>query len=665
MRKKRRNKRSQPKNKPTLHFGTGDLSGWTPVGISGYRGSGATPATRELIQNGLDAASDAKVTPARMLFRVRTYKTRDIPGIEAYRQAFQEAQESWEKKTQGDMPDNAITVIEEIRSCLDKETCEVLHVLDNGIGLDEIRMEALLTDGRSAKDSGAAGSYGNGHIVAFPASNLRYVMYGGLILKENQQVRMLCSGHIILASREGKKKEGLSKDGYFVNKLTHDFFNPHDFPEGNEIPSLVRDQLDYIESEWGTGSVVSIIGFNHFRNQDKEQTIRAGIFRAASSNFFEAINRDQLVIGVEENGETEFLNRETLGQVLCENKHHKRSSDGFLTGNRAFEAFRALNEGDETLVSTCLGDVKIIVKQPLSNGPTRVDLCRNGMWITDNLPRYQNHFGRFAPFHCVIPILANIELNRFIRKAEGPLHNKLSMSLLTNADDKDKLSNALVAIREKLKEIVPTLDDESFRPPGIFQVRTGGLERGGRKPNTTGTLTVVKPPLRSTRLEPDDETEDEIEKKKGRKKLKRKRKRSKSFQRSGNHIQFQGLVVPTGHRSCKVSIVSGAKNQNSELRFIIDESIDITSHGGPRESFAFINPDDLLINGRPVQDEFLRQDDAENVLGIELGSLDENEICQIEFKYSMPDDLLISDDQEVVLKAEMIRRASAVKEEGV
>ena len=361
------------------------------------------------------------------------------------------------------------------------------------------------------------------------------------------------------------------------------------------------------------------------------------------------------------------MHRKTLERVLHENKDNKRSTDGFLTGNRAYEALRALNEGEETLVPTSLGDVKIFVKHPLSNGPTRVDLCRNGMWITDNIPRYQNHFARLAPFHCVIPILANIELNRFIRRAEGPLHNKLTLSLLSNTD-KDQLSDALVAIREKLKEIVPTLDDESFRPQGIFQVRTGGLERGGNKPSTTGTLTVVKQPKRSKHLVPDDEAEDEKERnggKKGRKKYTKNSNRSKRFQRSGNHLQFQGLVVPSSHRSCKVSIASGEKTQNSELRFAIDESIDITSRGGPSEVFAILNPDGLLINGNPVQKECLRQDDEGNVLGIELGYLDENETRLVEFKFSLPDDLLIGNDQEVVLKAEMIRRATAIKDEGV
>ena len=543
----------------------------------------------------------------------------------------------------------------------------VLHVLDNGIGLNEKRMEALLADGISAKGTGAAGSYGNGHIVAFPASNLRYVMYGGLFTQENQKAKMLCAGHVILATSEGKNKERLSKDGYFVNKLTHDLFNPHEFPEDNKVPSLIREQLDHIKSEWGTGSVVSIIGFNHFRNQDQEQSIKEGIFRAASCNYFEAIRRDQLVIEVEENGKTESLNQETLEQILIENKDNRRSIDGFLSGSRAYDACNALKEGTEASVTTNMGEVKIFFKYPVNNSQTRVGLCRNGMWITDDLPRYQNHFGRHTPFHCVIPLLENTELNQLVRKAENPLHNALNLKQLSKIDNK-QLSDVLVAIRDKLKIIVPTLDDESFRPQDIFMVRSGGVETGGRRPSATGTMTVVRQPKQSKHLVPGDAEEDEKERNgedDGGKKCTEKRKRSKPFQRSGNHLQFQGLVVPNGHRSCKVSIASGEKTQNSELRFAIDESIDITARGGAREVFAIINPNGLLINGNPVQNEYLRQDKEGNVLGVELGHLEENETRLVEFNYSLPNDLLIGNDQAVVLKTEMIRRATAIKDEGV
>lgn len=651
------------KNKASLHFGPGDMSGWTPVGVSGYRALKSTAAIRELIQNGLDAAADKKVSPARMRFQVQEYQIQDIPGIDMYRKVFQEAQEVQRKLVGGKVPDNAEAIIMDISECLNKETCEVLHVLDNGIGLNKERMEALLADGVSVKDPGAAGSYGNGHIVAFPASDLRYVLYGGLFF-ENQTQKMLCSGHVILATREGKRGQRISKDGYFVNKLKSDLYNPYDFPENDEIPLMIRQQLEWIKNEWQTGSVVSIVGFNQFRKSGTKKPIREEIFRASSCNFFEAINRDHLVIEVEENGNIESLDKNSLERILEDNRDQKRSSDTFLSGNRAYEAFHVLKEGNREIVSTDLGEVEIVVKYPVESGQTRVDLCRNGMWITGSLPRFQNQFGNFTPFHCVLPLLENAKLNRIVRKAEGPLHNGLSIDLLSQ-DEKKQLRDVLSAIRDRLREIVPPLNEESFRPDDIFLVRTKGMARGGGKPGTTGTMTVVKRRRKSQSYEQQKEVHgDHQGTGVGEGRGSYKENRSGSFRRYGSQMQFQGLVVPTGPRSCKVNIVSGEKTQESELRFVLDESIDVTSDGVTKDLFVSINPDSLLINGSSAREDQLRKDDKGNVLGVVLGGLNEKQESVIEMDYTIPNDLLVRDNQKVVLKVEMIRRVSTDKGSG-
>ncbi len=651
------------RRKPALHFGPGDTSGWTPVGVSGYRALKSTAAIRELIQNGLDAASDAKALPARMRFRVEGYQIQDIPSIDLYRRYFKEAQDVQRELVGGNVPDNAEAIINDINECLNKQTCEVLHVLDNGIGLNEERMKALLADGLSVKDSGAAGSYGNGHIVAFPASDLRYILYGGLFL-ENQTPKMICSGHVILATRKGEKGGGISKDGYFVNELKDDLFNPYDFPENKEIPLLIRKQLEWIKDEWQTGSVVSIVGFNKFRKSGAKNTILKEIFRAAACNFFEAINRDHLVIDVEENGNIESLDKSSLERILEDNKDQRRSSDTFLSGNRAYEAFRVLKEGNREMVSTDLGEVEIVVKCPVESGQTRIDLCRKGMWITSNLPRFQNQFGNLTPFHCILPLLKNTQLNRIVRKAEGPLHNSLSTDLLS-ATEREKFNGVLSAIRDRLKEIIPPLNEESFRPDDIFLVRTKGLVKGGGRPNTTGTMTVVKRRRKSQNYEQQEEVDSGHEGTGvGEGSRSYNANRFGSFRRHGSQMQFQGLVVPTGPRSCKVSVVSGEKTQESEIRFALDESIDVTSDGAIKDLFVSINSDSLRVNGEPAREDQLRKDDNGNVLGVGLGGLNEKQEFEIEMDYSIPNDLLIRDDQKVVLKVEMVRRAATDKRAG-
>ncbi len=558
------------------------------------------------------------------------------------------------------MPDNAEAVIKDINSCLGEQTCHILHVLDNGIGLNQERMKALLADGFSVKDEEAAGSYGNGHVVAFPASDLRYVLYGGLFL-ENQTYKTICSGHVILATREGKKGKPLGKDGYFVNRLRGNLSDPYDFPENGQIPPLIRQQLEWIKNEWETGSVVSIIGFNQFRNSSNENTIREEIFRTAACNFFEAINRDHLVIEVEEKGNAESLNKNTLEQILEKNKEQKRSSDSFLSGNRAYEAFHVLKHGDREMVPTNLGEVEIVVKHPVESGQTRVDLCRKGMWITSHLPRFQNQFGNLIPFHCVIPLLENTKLNRIVRKAEGPLHNSISISLLPQ-DDKQQFTDVLKAIRERLVQIVPQMNNESFRPDDIFRVRTEGMVRGDGKPSVTGSMTKVR------RYRKPQEAQQRGEEQSGPDGTgvgggggSYNVNRSGSFRRQGSQMQFRGLVVPTGPRSCMANIVSGEKTQESEIRFVLDENIDVTSDGAINDLLVSIDPDSLRVNGVPVREDRLRKDDKGNVLGVMLSDLQKNQESEIEMDYTIPDDLLVRDDQKVVLKVEMVRRASTDK----
>ena len=165
----------------TFRFGPAtSWSGFTPTGVSGFNDLQPGVVVRELLQNALDAAVAAGEPTAIVHFAVRTVRTADIPGCAEYRDALGSAVESQTRRSvNGALPDNAQQVVDTITAALDRDTCSVLVILDNGIGLDATSMDALLSDGTSAKQDAATGSYGNGHMVAIPASDLRYVLYGG------------------------------------------------------------------------------------------------------------------------------------------------------------------------------------------------------------------------------------------------------------------------------------------------------------------------------------------------------------------------------------------------------------------------------------------------------------------------------------------------------
>ena len=155
-----------------LRFGPGSPSGFTPSGIAGFSDLRPAAVVRELIQNSLDAAVEANVGTAIVRFRLTRCKTRNIPGIAEYRTAFLAAVENHERMGGGQLPSQAERVVQVMHTAAIRREQDILSVLDNGIGLDEVRMTALLSDGISAKGEAATGTFGNGHSVAIPASDL-------------------------------------------------------------------------------------------------------------------------------------------------------------------------------------------------------------------------------------------------------------------------------------------------------------------------------------------------------------------------------------------------------------------------------------------------------------------------------------------------------------
>ena len=179
-----------------LRFGPGSPSGFTPSGIASFSDLRPAAVVRELIQNSLDAAVEANVGTAVVRFRLTRRKTSYIPGIREYQRAFLAAVDNHKRMGGGELPSQAQRVVQVMQAAAFRDEQDILSVLDNGIGLNETRMTALLSDGVSAKGEAATGTFGNGHSVAIPASDLRYVLYGGLNSKQDR----ICAGHAVIAS---------------------------------------------------------------------------------------------------------------------------------------------------------------------------------------------------------------------------------------------------------------------------------------------------------------------------------------------------------------------------------------------------------------------------------------------------------------------------------
>ena len=274
-----------------LLFGPGSPSGFTPSGIASFSDLRPAAVVRELIQNSLDAAVEAGVPTATVLFRLTRHKTHDIPGIKSYRKAFFSAVRTHKDMGGGRLPSQAERVVQVIDDAVQRNEQDVLAVLDNGIGLDPTKMTALLSDGVSAKGGAATGTFGNGHTVAIPASNLHYVLYGGVTADGSR----IGAGHAVLASSIVRnQKYQTSGDGFLVKGFRD---GSYEYAKGTSLPDLITENLDDIEQGSGHGTAVIIPAFNNFRESAPLWDL---VSTAAACNFFQAIDEGWLVVQVED-----------------------------------------------------------------------------------------------------------------------------------------------------------------------------------------------------------------------------------------------------------------------------------------------------------------------------------------------------------------------------
>ena len=646
-----------------LRFGQGvEISGFTAAGITAFSDLNPEAIVREIIQNSWDAAREAKRDIARVRFEVIKHKLSQVPGIQQYRNAFNRAKQAQERLRSGHrgLSDQAKDVVQAIEACLASEQCTTLFALDNGIGLDESRMTGILADGVSVKGETSAGAVGNGHFVVIPASDLRYVLYGGL----TNEGKMVGSGHAVLASHENDKdRKPMSKDGYFVKEIKPNLFEPYDFPQGLEVPLYIRQKLEWIANQWSSGTAVAVPGFNRFR--ERNSSLEDIISKAAACNFFASFARKELQIEfVEDDQEPVILDHTTIDDTLRKFSDEKRSRNKFLSGSRAFAAFETIQTGRDVIVETDIGNVSMKLRE-VPDGKTRIDLCRNGMWITDKLPSKlrESQFTGLKPFHCVLLLDAEDgEIHQLVRQAEGPLHNQLEVKKLTSRDERGKLTKAMDAVASKIREIVPEYDSERFKIPDVLSITSHGITSGGRRSSRVGSFNEVKRRRVVLAVEAGSVEEDSPEYPESEKKPTRNGGTSQqtggrnNFRRSGNPLRFRALSVPTAPRSYRVEIRPDEKAVEGEARFILDEGLDESCDDWGKEDFIRLKT--VTVDGCPVIGNALTRNEKGEILGIRLGVLEPGKALDLEITYELPEEINLPDDVPVVLRTELIRRAA-------
>ena len=628
---------------PDLLFGpAGTNEGFTPAGIASFDDLRSATVIRELIQNALDAARTANSLPAQVHFQITRMPKSEIPGIMSYEKAFEKAEKMQRSLSKNSLALQAGNVVQRIRTALECDEVDVLTIIDNGIGLNEDRMNALLSDGLSMKDGSATGTYGNGHSTTIPTSDLRYIFYVGV----TSDSESICSGHAVLASHHQKGKKYLqSAHGFFICDFHNSKRKLYDYLKQPENFNFFSGPIAQIKSKTPVriGTAVIIPAFNHFREKKNLWEI---VSQVTAANFFVAIEKKQLEVTVEDlrkgkKFEPRTLNNITLTSTLFEHQGEQRAF-AFLNGRRAYEIHQAYCLGKRHLIKTSAGQIEIRLRASESNS-TRVDLCRNGMWVTDRIPGLINKFTSQVPFQAVLCLEAEEggRLHELIRLAEGPLHEKIVLKNLQKSD-RTMLRKSLKEIKEWILNNTTTINTTTYLPDDFLTINFGGNEsvsRGhtGKSKNDYWGV----PKINSSNIQRNTPSIPSIEPNKPRNRTNNSRKslhkpRSKSPRPDLLPDIFQAAACPAGNNRQRIVIKCISDIPNAELRLAVDEALDATCERHSKDAYTpvAISNIKLLINGIATEQPELSRMNGE-AIGVFLGNLKKDDYVDVETNYRL------------------------------
>lgn len=431
--------------------------GFSTSSTAGQEKGRAEPVVRELLQNRLDARNQDRVD---VVFTIDEIPQEQIPCLEDYQQTYTKAREQREAEAVLSAPDQNICA--RIDNVLESPKTKVLFCRDNGNGLSKDTMNRLLSEGNTSKTKGGAGSVGVGHLTAFAASDLRYIVYGG------KTAEGFCgSGRALLAAwldKENQKtrstKGTLAKD--VIEQIS--LFDSG-FIYLNEPPAFLEKQMATVAD---TGTVISVLGFDWFGHKNKEE-VATTILKIAASHFLPAVMKGRMTVSVRTGRTLRELDSSGVGNIL-DPRQITRTRGIELPEGLAYRSWRTIEDGKA--ISNALGaEIRF---RPLEQNEryTRVNFYRDGMWITWEAP-WVTGFGGYQPFDAAVMVEPGNELYTLIRDSEGATHYHINQDNLADNSKRNKLKKLLTKITTLLKEEAEEISEEEYIPTGFAAFGTG------------------------------------------------------------------------------------------------------------------------------------------------------------------------------------------------
>ena len=592
-------------------------SGFTNASTSTSNDKDSSVIVREVLQNSYDSAiEEANESIAKVKFIIETIEKSDIPGITEYENALVSI--SNEDLSGNEQEADILNVIKEE---LDNNEITVLHIVDNGIGFNQQKLVAVLSDGISdkANPENSGGSYGNGHFSAYNASNLRYVLYGG----KSREGEKICSGQALLRTfkKDGDLKLGT---GFLVTEEKSILKENDIFYKNDEIPKIMNDKLDEIATG---GGVVSILGFNFFGKSNDVKKVIDLISSSVARNFFVAIRENQLEVEIISNDTNCIINRESLESIFFKTEAEK-SEPSFKIAHRFYEV---LVNGKNHTLETKEGEVKIYYKE--SEADKKLALCRNGMWINDAIPRPLNkgNFSDNKPFSALVLPQKNTSLSKLVRRAEGNLHMDLRLNRFSSdklgKEKKKKLQEVFREIRDYLASVVGENDNESFdvEIPELSINMVGSTKSKEKRQEKVPKTKKVKKRKKVSPVENGDD--DNPSKGKGKKKKSKTKKK-----RVGNPFSVARFSSKHNikHKEAKVRFSIDKPATNLLLCLRLDDGKDPTCDG-----YGNIDGNNIYTKRLEIKKAFCNtiECDIINNDTIDIGKKDKDELITLDIEY--------------------------------